>query len=499
MKNIASIVPYLKKETGGFGRKFGVYTIASILMTAAFIGLIIMSVVKNERLDSAIEAKRMEIDPVDLEEFEQELDELEEIQPTETETFTDTPAPPIEDAPDVADNQEEAVEDLSSLNIQPTDSPLIMSGLFAGRSANGRSRNLKRYGGKHGEATEKAVLRALEWLRKNQKPDGSWKSDRPVGITGLGLLTFLAHGETPSSEKYGVTVEKAMKYLVDKQDDKGYFDTSGHMYTHGIATYAISEAYALTQIPSLKPALESGIAVIVEGMNIKKVAKKGSLRPVVGVDTPSGKISAGSWNYKYSGDRWDLSFAGWQVQALKAAKLAGSKNEKLKQTLDIATNGVKHWQNENTGKFGYASVGSGSRAMTSVGTLCLQLLGHGKSPEVQKGMTVLEPATCDFEKAGGRAFYDWYYLTQAKFHSGGDVFKQWNNRFAPAYVEAQEADGHWTSAQGKVTHGKAYSTTLAALTLMVYYRNLPTFQEKAVSETPAEVIEEDDDIKIDLI
>ena len=44
--------------------------------------------------------------------------------------------------------------------------------------------------------------------------------------------------------------------------------------------------------------------------------------------------------------------------------------------------------------------------------------------------------------------------------------------------------------------GKEYTTSLAALTLMVYYRNLPTFQEKAVQE---EVEKVSDDVEIEII
>jgi hypothetical protein len=32
-------------------------------------------------------------------------------------------------------------------------------------------------------------------------------------MTGLAILTFLAHGETPSSEEFGETVTKGVQYL----------------------------------------------------------------------------------------------------------------------------------------------------------------------------------------------------------------------------------------------------------------------------------------------
>ena len=56
------------------------------------------------------------------------------------------------------------------------------------------------------------------------------------------------------------------------------------------------------------------------------------------------------------------------------------------------------------------------------------------------------------------------------------------------YVKNQNEDGSWTSAGDNRTDstgkeidlGPVYSTTLAALTLQVYYRFLPTYKPIAV-------------------
>lgn len=99
--------------------------------------------------------------------------------------------------------------------------------------------------------------------------------------------------------------------------------------------------------------------------------------------------------------------------------------------------------------------------------------------------------------------YAWYYITQVKFHRGGATLKNWNNQFARTLTATQEEDGHWEfpAQKGQPEHGSnrgaVYSTTLAALMLQVYYRNLPTFQERAIEETEEQV--EDDDVVIEII
>ena len=114
-------------------------------------------------------------------------------------------------------------------------------------------------------------------------------------------------------------------------------------------------------------------------------------------------------------------------------------------------------------------------------------------------------ASCDWSKPwGNNAIYYWYYLTQAKFHTGGDVWKNWNNQFSTqltinqivmkgAGIDGKDI-GYWN---GKDTSCKnyVYSTTLCTLMLEVYYRYLPTFKQIEKEQQPTTTTV-DSDIKI---
>ena len=149
---------------------------------------------------------------------------------------------------------------------------------------------------------------------------------------------------------------------------------------------------------------------------------------------------------------------------------------------------------------GQPSAGGGTWSMTAVGTLCLQLLGHANDPETKQGLVVLEPTACVWP-AGKDAkphVYGWYYVTQAKFQKGDSTWKTWNDQFNKQYVDNQikEEDGcgYWP----KGDHGgPVYTTCLAALSLEVYYRYLPTYKKAEEIETVTATAT--DDVKIEIL
>lgn len=351
----------------------------------------------------------------------------------------------------------------TGFEISAVKGPLVLKGLMANRTAGGRKGAISKYGGTG--SGEVAVSKALRWLKEHQRADGSW--DASPAMTGLALLTFLAHGETPSSPEYGPTVEKAIKWLISKQSANGSF--AGSTYVHGIATYALSEAFAMTKIVAVKEAMEKGIDVIIKGQAEK-----------------------GGYDYQYGNSgRWDMSCCGWQYQAMKAAKMAGSTHPDLDKAIKKALFFLKEWAPCPTGGWGYSGNqttpgGGASWTMTSAGTLAMQLLGQGRSPLVKAGLKYLDTAPlarCEWPDKGKGNVYGWYYLTQARFQAGGDDWDTWNKQFSRVLPSKQKPDGHWED--GDHDPGSfVYTTTLCALMLQVYYRYLPT--NKLVEDTSIE-------------
>ena len=50
--------------------------------------------------------------------------------------------------------------------------------------------------------SRKALDRGLQWLQRNQGPEGNWTSNN-LGLVSMGLLAFLSDGHAPGHGRYG--------------------------------------------------------------------------------------------------------------------------------------------------------------------------------------------------------------------------------------------------------------------------------------------------------
>jgi hypothetical protein len=332
--------------------------------------------------------------------------------------------------------------------------------------------------------SERAVMRALRWLKKNQQADGSWPKNK-VAMTGLAVLTFLSHSELPAtSSEFGETVQRGVQFLMGAQKADGRFNYSdGHEYSLPIAAYALSEAYGMIQHPDIKDAANRAIQALVTGQN-----------------------ASGGWDYNMKGSkRNDTSVMSWCAQALKAAHLANAYRDKpaLAAAMKKAVRGFRE-NYQSGGGFGYDKPGAGG--LSAAGVLCLQLLGAGGESETRATLALMDawtPAflTGDVQGLGGNIQYYYYYATQAKFHTGDGSrrWTSWWDKLWRLYVRAQKIEkGAYTDPQGKPqeigwwvntdadTDRPVMDTCLAAIQLMVPYRNLPTTRALAVKSDAAE-------------
>ena len=313
--------------------------------------------------------------------------------------------------------------------------------------------------------SEKAVMAGLLWLKDRQNADGSWSDEFIPAMTGLALLAFLGHGELPVSPEFGPTVKKALDWVLERGHEfdgrmsltKDGFAPQSAVYEHAILTYAMGEYFSMTGDARFEPLLKKAVGYIVDGQ------------------TP-----VGGWDYQYAkGPRNDLSVAGWQIQALKAAHLTGLGIPGVDDALDRAMGFIKKWQG-NEGGFGYT--GPENRvSLTGVGVLCTYFWKESKDRTVKEGIDFLL-GKADVKYIGSKApadLYGWYYDTQACLMFGGSAWEKWRRMFQDEIADNQSPDGSWPATAGAHLQpkpagaGPFYRTTLCVLMLEVFYRYMP--------------------------
>lgn len=424
----------------------------------------------------------------EIEELEEEVDEtapIEEINAPKSEIGEETSPVDVSDEAPQTDDQTE-MEDV--LDIVNNNSVLTFHGPTGGRNDAGRRNAIGKYGDGNSRRGQERLNRALRWLASVQNDNGSWGEGKGYGPqtghpahTGLALLVFLAHGDTPLSEEYGKTVQNAMRWLGEYGNQSDLNVKRRPMgYAHGIATYAISEAYTMTKIPFMQTAMENCIDKLIDG-----------------------QMGNGCFGYGYTnGPRADGSVSFWNYQALKAARMAGCSHEKLNSAIKKSVQALNSHLYCGNGQFAYTNT-SGKKGsnpnMNGGGALSLQLFGHGDSNKVRetleligkKDLLKLEQVAQDpskFNSIVSHTLYGDYYRTQVVFNSQNThkkLWKRWRNAFENVLIRGQHDEGYWEISAhggGPTTPGRVYSTCLASLMLTCYYRYLPTFDQTKLTE-----------------
>jgi hypothetical protein len=345
----------------------------------------------------------------------------------------------------------------------------------SGRMAGKRDGLVRKYGGT--EESEAAVAKALKWLAAHQNQDGSWCFDHRFGgschgqcshpgtlnkdlngATAMALLPFLGAGQTHMEGDYQNTVRMGLWYLMTHQKADGSLNSGGSMYSHGLASIALCEAYAMTQDRKIM------------------LHAQGAINFITRAQDPVG----GGWRYKPQ-EPGDTSVVGWQLMALKSAHmgyLAVAPN-----TIKLAVKFLDSVQQDSGSFYGYKDPGRGS-ATTAVGLLCRMYTGwKHDDPALERGVNWIS----DKGPSKTNMYYN-YYATQVLRHYEGEMWDKWNTEMRDYLVEAQAQKGHETGSwyiagdhHGERA-GRLYHTCMATMILEVYYRHMPIYAKAASTE-----------------
>jgi hypothetical protein len=346
-----------------------------------------------------------------------------------------------------------------------------------------------------GQLTEPAIENGLEYFSHTQFNDGHWSlHEVPGGLatgpaalgelradtaaTGLALLSYLGAGYTHQDENYRDVVRRGIEWLVKHQQPDGNLSFQGsdatHFYSQGIAAMALCEAYGMTQDRDLREPAQKAIDFIIRSQDPHR----------------------GGWRYRPQ-DGSDTSVTGWQLMALKSAKMAGLEVpeevlQKVSHWLDLAqvpnrgTYVYNPWNSDAENPLGRAP----NPTMTAQAMIMRMYLGEGReNPSLAQGadyLLVNLPDMGTSSDTSHRDCYYWYHATQAMYHMQGNYWKTWDAKVTPL-VRAGQIDhgplrGSWDPREPVPdrwsTHGgRHYVTSMHILTLEFRYWHLPLFRE----------------------
>lgn len=401
----------------------------------------------------------------------------------------DRPQPIVRRSPSAPASSDAPTVDIASLVARSRAAepqidvpPVDHSRFWANRTAPDRLKIVVQHGGS--EQTETAVSRALAWLAAHQSDDGRWDSDgfdarcpggdrcdgpaietqSDAGLTGLSLLAFLGAGHTHTKEsQYQETVRRGLSWLIRIQKPDGDLQLGGRIYSHSMATLALTEAFAMTGDDRLRGPAQRGVLWLAQAQH----------------------ADSGGWRYGPN-QFGDTSVFGWAVLVLRSARSA---------ELDVPAitwNQAQKWiaMVSSGSHGGLASYRPGypvSHAMTAETLFCRQVFG------LQRDSAIVDEAAdyvlSRLPDAGDYHVYYWYYGTLAMFQLGGDRWQRWNSRLAETLLSTQRTSGHAAGSWDPkkpfgVDGGRVFATAASAMCLEVYYRYLPLYTDTGKVASP---------------
>lgn len=339
---------------------------------------------------------------------------------------------------------------------------------LSGRTKGNKKALLAGHGGSN--VTESAVRDGLEWLKRQQRRDGSWSllapytdgggAENRIAATAMAVLAFQGAGHTHQEGEFRQVVDKAWKFLLPQQDDDGSFFPPGsgpehhRLYSQAQVTIAICELYGMTQDSQMREHAERAVRYAVKTQSAE-----------------------GGWRYT-PGSESDTSVTGWFVMALQSAQMAGLQVpsptlEKISDYLDLAST-------DGGSEYAYQPGKAGTEVMTAEALLCRQYLGWKRDdPRLLAGVKMVSRHPIDWSDQNA---YYWYYATQVMHHMEGQYWDEWNKVMRESLPAQQVKDGKergsWDPKRDRWGQfgGRLYETCLCVYMLEVYYRHLPIYK-----------------------
>ena len=326
--------------------------------------------------------------------------------------------------------------------------------------------------------TQAAINKALEYLARTQRHDGSWSTGNYGGnsatMTSLAAIAMMANGSTPEEGPYARNVTRAMEYVLNqarREDGLICGAASGRsMYDHGFSMLFLAQCYGAEINPAYEERLHGVLTRAVE-LTAKSQSNLGKRLN-----------GAGGWYYSPEARTDEGSVTVTQLQALRACRNVGIKVPT--RTIERAVAYLRHCQMRDGGICYSANSRSSSRPPISAAALaCFYAAGIYDRREGDTGVEAnmvsrlwkymaphTEPGRIE-SGMWGHWYYMNFYLAQALYQRGDEDWGAYYLAIQKRLLSEQNIDGSWSGGVGSV-----YRTSIALTILQLPYNYLPICQ-----------------------
>lgn len=309
---------------------------------------------------------------------------------------------------------------------------------------------------------DKAVKKGLEYLRRQQKPDGSASERYPTALTAMSVMAHLSAGYSPADRQYGTWIRKSIRYVLSRQGADGYFGEAdgSRMYGHGIATLMLAEALGMPRDDelddSIRRALKRAVQVTVQAALVPKSAEH-----------------AGGWRYTPNATDSDLSLSGWQLMGLHATQQVG-----IPVPEQVIAGAVAYTLRlvSPEGKVGYQNPNDDRPALRGLAMVALVIGHQEKNPILGKIHERLMNDPIAWK--GDHFYYRVYYDAVGLSRAFPEEWEKYLPKYEAVLLPHQNEDGSFdTSVDGEAQGaGPVYTTSMAVMALAVERHVLPAYQ-----------------------
>jgi len=308
-----------------------------------------------------------------------------------------------------------------------------------------------------------AVQRALDYLAREQRPQGYWEAQHSqyrVAMTALAGNALLCEGSTTTRGKYSRQIQLAVDYLIERSRKNGligYQNDYHYMYGHGFSMLFLSQVFGEEEKEQRREELKYVLTKAVDFC-------------------AKAQTKSGGWGYVSARDGNDFdegSTCITQVQGLRACRNAGIPVPK--EIIDKAVTYIEKCTTKEGG-VQYSIRGGGARPpITAAALACMFNSGEYES-EYTKRLLAYCKKNLTVTGGSSRSFGHWhyahYYYAQVMYRLDGKEWDKYIRDLSKAILRRQSADGSWK--EGHV--GPVYTTAINATILQLQNGFLPIYQ-----------------------